>query len=586
MIKQLKIGKKLLVLVTSLLLCLIIVGGSSLMIMHRIHAVGAYMSSAWLPAIATAEEMNTLASNYRIYELDHILANTSADKQKYTEKRNEIQKKMEEHFTKYESLGNLSEADRELLEEIKKNWNSYTSISDQMLEFSKKNQTDAAKDLLLGESRALLDATSDACLNLMNYNKDGADKANKKNKELFIFSFILVLVILVIAIVSSILLSIIIVRLIVKPINEINDAACEITKGNLDIHIDCDSNDEVGQIARSFTKMSGDLKTIIQDIQYILGEMTQGNFLVNTKCEEKYLGEYRHIILAIRQINRTLSNTLSGISIAADQVASSSDQVSNGAQSLSEGATEQASSIEELSASISDVSTQVKENAENARMANNKAESAGQEIANSNEQMINMVEAMGEIDIRSSEISKIIKVIEDIAFQTNILALNAAVEAARAGSAGKGFAVVADEVRNLASKSAEAAKSTTNLIEETLVAVQNGSNIADHTAKSLNESARITQEAVDLIQKIAEASNVQAQSVSQINIGVEQIASVVQTNSATAEESAATSEELSGQAQILKDLIRKFKLREETSFNNVEESDLAVQKADISESKY
>ena len=238
------------------------------------------------------------------------------------------------------------------------------------------------------------------------------------------------------------------------------------------------------------------------------------------------------------------------------------DEIRIAAQALSQGATEQASSIEELSASITEITDQINKNAENAKQANDSAEHAGREIMNSNEQMRSMVEAMDEITVKSSEISKIIKVIDDIAFQTNILALNAAVEAARAGAAGKGFAVVADEVRNLASKSAEAAKGTTVLIEESIAAVQSGSEIARRTAEMLDESANVTRQAVSLIEKITEASIMQAESAAQINVGVEQISSVVQTNSATSEESAAASEELSGQAELLKSLVGKFRLRE------------------------
>lgn len=203
----------------------------------------------------------------------------------------------------------------------------------------------------------------------------------------------------------------------------------------------------------------------------------------------------------------------------------------------------------------------IRQNAENSKLANKNAELAGKEIISSNEEMKLMVKAMNQIDSKSSEISKIIKVIDDIAFQTNILALNAAVEAARAGAAGKGFAVVADEFRSLASKSAEAAKNTTLLIEETLASVHLGTEIAHNTAKKLEDSEKITREAVSLIEQITEASEEQASSAIQINVGIEQISAVVQTNSATSEESAAASEELNAQADALQNLVGRFKLR-------------------------
>ena len=245
---------------------------------------------------------------------------------------------------------------------------------------------------------------------------------------------------------------------------------------------------------------------------------------------------------------------------SSQEVMIGSSQMANGSQVLADGTTKQANAIEELTATITDISKHVQLNAENAAKAEKLSSDVQNKVIFQNEEMTNMLNAMADIEDKSNEIGKIIKTIDDIAFQTNILALNAAVEAARAGAAGKGFAVVADEVRNLASKSAEAAKNTTNLISASIDAVNNGAAIANSTAESMKEVMEISKETNSLIINIATATNEQADAISQVTIGLDQISQVVQQNSATAEETAASCEELSGQSRLLKEQVARFKI--------------------------
>lgn len=359
----------------------------------------------------------------------------------------------------------------------------------------------------------------------------------------------------------AVLVSIRMSNSIAKPIMASADRLALLAQGDLDSDVaQVKAKDETGLLAASLSETVENLRRIIRDITQQLGAMAQGNF--TEQSEMQYVGGFLPIQTAMTEISDALNDAMGQIDQAADQVSSGSDQVSAGAQALSQGATEQASSVEELAATIQEIASQVKENAETARQASQRVGQVAGEMTDSNEKMTEMIKAMDEISAQSTEIGKIIKTIEDIAFQTNILALNAAVEAARAGAAGKGFAVVADEVRNLANKSQDASKNTAVLIERSLGAVREGNRIAEETALSLREAVEGAGVVAESISRISSASAEQAESIDQVNLGVEQISAVVQTNSATAEESAAASEELSSQAEMLKSQLARFTLRQ------------------------
>lgn len=347
-----------------------------------------------------------------------------------------------------------------------------------------------------------------------------------------------------------------------KPIDTVVAAAESISEGNLDISIHAESNDEIGKLATSFQKTVDVLKQIIDDESYLLEKMAEGDFNVATSAEEQYKGDFAPMLKSLRAINIKLSDALEQINDSSSQVSSASEQMATAAQSLAEGSTEQAGAVEELLATLGDVTEQVKRNATDASMASDKAGTVGSYAKESNSQMQMMTGAMDKISDTSKQIVAIIGAIEDIASQTNLLSLNAAIEAARAGEAGKGFAVVAEEIRELATQSQKAANNTRELIETAILEVDNGNQIADTTARSLERVTDGITEIVNIAEAVKESSEQQAVAVEQVTKGIEQISEVIQSNSATAEESSATSEELSAQAVELNTLVGKFKLKQ------------------------
>ena len=346
-----------------------------------------------------------------------------------------------------------------------------------------------------------------------------------------------------------------------NPIAKLTKVTQQLAQGNLDVDVSTRASNEVRNLAENITQLVDRLKTYIlyiNEVSAVLDEIGRGNLIF--ELQQDYQGEFNRLKNAMNEIQRSLSVTISNIVNSAAQVNSGSEQIANGSQSLAQGTSEQANTVEQITGTVKVLASNSKEDAVKAKELSAGMQKIGDEVTAGNLQMQQMVQAMDNISRQSAEIGKIIKAIDDIAFQTNILALNAAVEAARAGTAGKGFTVVADEVRNLAAKSAEAAKSVENMIHNSMDAVKSGADIALSTADALQNVTRDVAGAVQAVEAFSERYQDQVDTLSQVEEGIRQISSVIQSNSATAEEAAASSEELSGQAGAMKALTDQFQI--------------------------
>lgn len=561
-IKNMKISAKLFFMSGVAIVGMVIIALCSFTLMGRMNRDTTDIVGSWLTGINESRAVDTYISDFHLNELRYITADTESKRSMADTEMNALKSRIQEAVDRYTASVDPDETeDIGYINAVTSRWNEYLTVHNRMIDAANKGDYDVAMEILDNEAMTAYNAMTKALDTLTDYNSTGAYEAGEDSALLYRVSVVISIVLVVMVITFGLMVAAAVAKSIHRPVEEIKNAAVKMAQGNLDIQLDYNSQDELGVLSAQMKELVRKLKAIIDDENAFLAKLAASDYTVESVCPGEYTGGFYPLLVSFNKIADKMNENFYQIGTSAEQVSNGAEQVANGAQALAQGSTEQASSVEELSSSINSISQQVNTNAEVARTASLKANEVGEGMQVSNKKMEEMMEAMTDISGSSREIGKIIKTIEDIAFQTNILALNAAVEAARAGAAGKGFAVVANEVRNLASKSAEASQNTSALIERSIKAVENGTRIADETAKSLLQAVEGAKEATRIINQISEASEHQAKAINQVTIGIEQISSVVQSNSATSEQSAAASEELSSQAQVLKRLVSTVRLR-------------------------
>lgn len=495
--------------------------------------------------------VNSAARNIREMALNK-------DTSKYQEYEQNVEGILAEVDSELKSLKKTGIISDERYQEYANSLSDWGSIGYSIMQDITNGDLENANDAIINKCTPALNKVVEIGLELDIETDQASNQAVLFTLILAIAGIAVIVTCLILAIIRSNKTGEKVLQSILEPLHEIEDVAKELTEGNLHSTLDYHSEDEVGRLAHSMRKSIRILASYVEDIDRAMKQFSEGIFDVQPQVEWK--GDFIGILNSFMSFEKSMSETIKGIQHVSDEVLSGAEQVASSSSDLADGATNQAAVVEELTATVASVSEQVAKNSQSAKEISGRVEQLGNSIFESNGKMREMVDSMNEISVASKEIDKIIATINEIASQTNLLALNASIEAARAGEAGKGFAVVANQVNVLADQSAQAAKESSLLIETSVKAVEKGMVIAGQTAAQLDEVAKTSGTITEEVSNIADTLETQTTEIYQINEGIEQINDVVQTNSATSEECAAASQEMSSEADNLRELIQKFQV--------------------------
>ena len=532
------------------LLSVVIIGVLFANMMHYIENVNAADQAVKICRI----NVNAAARNIREMALNE-------DTSSYDNYEQTVKRLLSEVDSELQILKKTEVLSDENYEEYSAALTDWGEIGYSIMEKIKNGDDENATDAILNDCTPALNKVVEIAIKLDEMTDKASSQTVRNIVVCTVAGFVVIIVCLIFAFTLTRKTSKKVLETILEPLHAIEDVAMELTEGNLHSTLEYHSEDEIGKLAHSMRKSIRILGTYVDDIDRSMKLFSEGNFDVHPEVE--WRGDFVGILNSFMAFQASMAGTIKGIQNVSDEVSGAAEQVASSSNDLADGATNQAAVVEELTATVTGVSEQVEKNSQSAKGISVKVDELGNAISESNGKMHEMVDSMHEISEASNEIDKIITTINEIASQTNLLALNASIEAARAGEAGKGFAVVANQVNVLADQSAQAAKESATLIETSVKAVEKGMVIAGQTAAQLEEVAENSKLITTEVTNIAETLETQTTEIKQINEGIEQINDVVQTNSATSEECAAASQEMSSEAESLREMIRKFKVAED-----------------------